>query len=278
MSQQTELIKPEALFKESILIKAAGLLPDKIYYNLSRCGEEEIVRTCKECGAWETFFYKCSLKYCPQCNWMIARTRAKMLSVWTTTIKQPKHIVLTRRNSTGVLTRKLFRHTMRSFAKIRRTKIFDQMNGGCVSMELTNEGKGWHVHLHVMADVRWVDASALAVEWGKLMGQDFAIVKVKDCRGEDYLHEVTKYACKPSQLASWTGEEINQFIRACTGIKFFSTFGTLFKMRGEIRQFIKDTKPETKPCSCGACSFKYQTEEQMLCEDAQRKKKRNPRA
>lgn len=111
-----------------------------------------------------------------------------------------------------------------------------------------------------MADIRWVNAGELAIAWGAAIGQEFGIVKVKDCRGQDYLAEVTKYVVKPAQLVSWEPEEIAQFIRAVQGVRMFATFGTLFKLARHIRALMEQSKPETKPCDCGCSDFSFADE------------------
>lgn len=131
-------------------------------------------------------------------------------------------------------------------------------------MEVTNESRGWHVHLHILADVRWLDAGELARKWGHYVGQDYAIVKVKDARGATYLGEVTKYVVKGAELAGWQPELIAQFIHAVRGVKFFATFGTLFKLRRQI-QAVLDAKNEFTPtCECGSCNFRWETEETSI--------------
>jgi Replication protein/Transposase zinc-binding domain len=259
-----DLLTPEDIWSRSLLAKIKGLTDYQVYDHLSRCGNQELYITCRECGNTETRYYQCSLKFCPRCNWRIARERAKLLKIWTAVIHQPKHIVLTRRNQTGILTRKLFRDTMRKFSQLRASRFWKPVQGGCVSMELTNEGRGWHVHLHILADVKFLEAAELARRWGRLVGQDYAIVKIKDCRRKDYLGEVTKYVVKPSQMVSWQPEEIAQFICALKGIRFFTTFGSLFKLRRQIQAQIDAGKPGKKQCECGSCSWIVETEESAI--------------
>jgi len=246
-----------------LLAKIEGLIPWQVYDHLSKCGVQEIYRTCNGCGNWDTFYYRCSLKFCPLCNWRIARNRSELLKHWTVRVTQPKHVVVTARNS-QFITRRKIRQFMQAFGKLRRQKLFRNLRGGCVSFEITNEGRGWHLHAHALVDCDWVDAAALAVKWGKLVGQDYAIVKVKDCRQQSYLGELTKYVVKGAQLASWSPEEIAQFIHAIRGVRFFATFGALFKLSREIRAEINREKPPAKPCGCGCVDWTYQTEEAVI--------------
>lgn len=266
---QLDLLEPEQIWKRSLLAKVEGLIPWQVYEHLSKCGEEELYATCKGCGRWETFHYRCSLKFCPLCNWRIARERAKILQLWSLQIKQPKHLVLTMRNF-PVLTRKKIREFGRAIGKLRRNKIWKTVKGGCVSTEITNEQKGWHLHAHLLIDVRWLDMSELAIQWGALIGQQFGIVKILDVRGNSYLGEVTKYVVKGSELARWNAYQIAEFIRAIKGVRFFATFGTLFSLRRQLAAQIHALKPERKPCECGCKDFIYESEETSICRQAEK--------
>lgn len=57
------------------------------------------------------------------------------------------------------------------------------------------------------------------------MGQDFAVVYVKDAREVEYLAELAKYAAKPTQIANWTGKDVAEFARAINGRRLFAAFG-----------------------------------------------------
>jgi len=137
-----------------------------------------------------------------------------------------------------------------------------------VSAEITNEGKGWHLHLHVYVDARWIDASELAKAWGRRVGQEFGIVKVKDARAKDYCAEVTKYVVKPAELVSWHPQEISQFIQAVTGVRMHATFGTLFKLSREIKREMQKDKPPSPVCKCGCDQFVYRDERAELIHEA----------
>ena len=273
---QLDLIDERKVWKHSLLAKVEGLIPYQVFEHLAACGEERLWKTCTGCGAATSLPYQCCLKFCPLCNWRITRQRARLLKLWSQTIKQPKHLVLTRPNL-AILTRSEIRHIQRAFAKIRRTKLFAGTTGGCVSTEVTNESRGWHLHLHILLDNRWLDAPAIARAWGKHFRRDFCIVKVKDCRNSDYLHEVSKYVVKPAQLTTWTPDEINEFIRAVTGVRMHATFGTLFKLARQFRAQIHAERPQATPCACGCDRFVIETERDALLHEIAREQRRKRR-
>lgn len=256
---EREFWKPELIWSQSLLARVRGLIPDRTWCNLDRCGQDVIIRSCRECGRTTELYYRCSLKFCPQCNWRMARQRAELLRRWSRKITQPKHVVLTMRNF-ATLTRRKLRQFQNAFRHLRRTRVFEHVSGGCISMEITNEGRGFHLHAHCLLDARWIDAGELARTWGRLVNQEFGIVKILDARERDYATEVCKYVVKGAELVRWEPEEISQLIHAVRGVRFFSTFGTLFKMRREIAREIASEKPPPPVCPCGCGEFIYEEE------------------
>lgn len=248
-TQTEEFWQKEQLHHDSIMAKLEGLFDGAQMINFKRCGREFIFRHCRGCHATERKVYRCSLKWCPNCNWRITEQRKRILEAWAKQIAQPKHVVLTQRNF-KLLTRREVRRFTANISRLRRQKVFRQVKGGSYSIEITNEQRGWHLHAHLLVDARWVDAATLAVTWGKLIGQNFGIVKVKDCRHREYVAEVAKYVAKGSDIARWPAHEINEFVRAVRGVRCFGVFGRLFKLR---RQIAASLLSHDRVCVCGDC-------------------------
>jgi hypothetical protein len=127
-----------------------------------------------------------------------------------------------------------------------------------------------------LLDCDWVKADKVAEQWGKLVGQEFGIVKVKDCRQTDYVHEVAKYVVSGSELASWQPEEILEFVHATKGQRFFFAFGSLFKQSQAIRLSLR--KDTHRICKCGCDEFHYSTENSELARSTRHLKRPNPSA
>lgn len=271
--QQRDLIPAHEVHKASIEAKLIGIASGRQLDNFMKCGHEEIYCSCKGCGHTEVFFYSCNRKWCPRCAVNLARVRASKLKLWAATIHQPKHLVLTMRNF-PVLTGKKIRAFQKALLALRRRKLWAQVKGGCASLEITNGGDGWHLHAHLLLDVRWLDMNVLAVEWGNLVGQEFGIVKIKDVRGTDYLSEVSKYVAKGSELAKWEGEQMWEFICAIRGKRFFFAFGSLFKMSAEIKRELLIQKGERQPCDCGCRNFIYESEASAVVNQIRKEKRR----
>lgn len=217
------------------------------------------VKTCNDCGRASRYFNRCETKFCPICAPRLARERREAVEWWAKNIRQPKHVVLTARN-TAELTKARIQHLKRSFTRLRRRRFARNWAGGFFCIEITNEGRGWHVHLHALVDARFIAADVLAKEWAEVIGQDFAIVKVCDARTKSYLHEVCKYAVKGNDMAGWTGEDIATLFDACEGVKMFQTFGSLYKLRADFREFLDAMQGKEDVCDCGACNWKFESE------------------
>lgn len=258
-------------FHETIRAKLVGRWEDKQFWNFSRCGQEDFFRTCRECRTVQKFKCQCNLKWCPRCQWRLTEKRKKILGLWAQRIRQPKHLVLTQKNF-PVLTRGRIREHTQALAKMRRSHAMKTVKGGCVSVEITNEERGWHLHSHWLLDVRWLDMEQVSKTWAKLVGQDFAVCKVMDVRQSDYLREVTKYVCDGSEMAKWSGEHLNEFVRAIKGRRFFFPFGSLFHQSKEIRRELRAEAREPEPCECGCTEFIWEDEVAAVVNQLRREK------
>ena len=271
--EQFELLKSHDLHHETIRQALDGRFETNQFWNFSKCGREKIFKTCRGCRSVEQFEYACSLKWCPRCQWKITARRREMLAAWVKRISQPKHLVLTQKNF-PILTPSRLREHQKNLTKIRRLKCWQKVLGGCVSIEITNEGSGWHLHSHWLLDVRWLNMKEISECWGRLCGQEFAIVKIMDCRNSEYLQEVTKYVCEGSEMAKWPPEQIHEFVSAIRGRRFFFPFGSLFKTGRQIRAEVKAAKPAGQPCACGCSDFIFETEEQATINEIRQMNRR----
>ena len=266
---QKNLISPEQIWHGQIADKIASLqLPmvmgnfgDWVYQekwleNFYQCGKHQIRRVCQSCGDVHEFANACSLKFCPLCQWKITKARQRKIEAWASFVKKPVHLVLTQKNFPILTQSKISKHK-KNLAAFRRLKVMRPVSGGTVSVEVTNEGNGWHLHSHWLMDSGWLDPSKIAIAWGKKVGQEYAIVKLKAIDDRGYLSECAKYVCKGSEMATWPAEQIWEFMRACRSNRFFFPFGTMQTMKEQVAERLAFLKPETKGCECGSHDFRY---------------------
>lgn len=248
--KQGFLFARELIWKESIIAKLDEAHRNELADRVRNCHQEQSIRQCRGCKRHSIFWNRCEVNWCPVCAGRLSRERKSSVEWWTKEIKQPKHVVLTVRNS-EVLTREHVQSFKQSFARLRRSKFARHWRGGFYSLEVTNESRGWHLHLHALIDAQWIDAKELSIQWGKQVGQEFAIVKVKDARGADYLAEVTKYAVKGNELSSWSSPDIISFIEAFNGVRTFGVFGSLYAKRTEWKEWLDVLRQGRVKCECG---------------------------
>jgi len=252
---QAELWNRAALHTQSVISKLQEIQRFDLSTSLKNCHTEESVKVCNGCRKITVFFNRCERFYCPQCQPRLARERRESVEWWTKEVGQPKHVVLTVRN-VDTFTRVYVQWFKQCWGKLRRRKFARNWRGGFYRLEVTKEKNGWHLHLHALVDAGWIDAKKLSTEWAKTVGQDFAIVKVKDVHGRDYLAEVTKYSVKGNEIAAWSGDDIAAFVDAFQGVKTFGVFGTLYGKRTEWREFLDQLQAGKVQCECGCENFR----------------------
>lgn len=259
--KQTEFWRATTAQRESIVAKLREAGIDGIAEKMGNCGRWGSVAECRGCGVAKAFRNRCDLLVCPSCQPKIARDRRDQISWWTKQIEQPKHIVLTLRNRAEI-SGDFVAFVLGSFTRLRRRKFATNWLGGCWSLEVTNEGRGWHVHLHILVDAPWVDSKKLSHHWNSCTAGEGYIVSVKDCRRTDYLQEVTKYAVKGSQLAAWPSADVAAFVLALNGRRTFGIFGSLYGQRAEFTAAVAELVEERNTCGCGCSRWRIWSEEE----------------
>lgn len=263
-----ELWKVQVTQKFSVAAKLreAGRLEEA--EKLEDCHSRIIYAQCDNCGRVNLFRNRCDNFYCPECQPKLTKRRHAGINWWVSQVKQPKHVVLTLRN-TANLNRGHVLELKKWFTRLRHRKFCSNWLGGFYGIEVTNESEGWHLHLHALVEARWIDAGRLAQVWNSVTGGFGKIVSVKDCRGESYLKEVSKYAAKGSDLAKWSGEKICEFLDAFTGLRTFGVFGNLYGKRTEFSEWLKSIRDLKPKCDCGCADLHYYSEAEWLEKDLQ---------
>ena len=259
---QSEFWERLSVYSEGIVAKLDGCGRRDLADMVRDCHSEVSYRRCRGCSEVSKFYNRCEVKWCPLCAPRLSRERKTALAAWVGQVKRPRHLVLTVRNS-KTLTKSYVKWFKACFSKLRRTKLFSSVRGGFYSLEVTNESRGWHLHLHALIDSEFIDQSELAKEWARIVGQDFAIVYLTSKADTDYTAEVAKYVVKGSELAKWSGEEIAAFVDAFTGVRTFSAFGSLLGERAKVKAIIAailDVKPA---CECGCTDFHIMNQNEL---------------
>jgi hypothetical protein len=234
----------------TLIAKLRTVGMDELAQTIEECATQEVYLVCSGCRTVRVVWNHCDNHLCPKCQPRLARNRYDDISFWAKAIQQPKHVVLTVKNQPWIDADSI-RGLSQAFGRLRRRKFARHWQGGLWSIEVTNEGSGWHIHLHALIDAKWIDAGQLAQEWSKVVGQQFAIVKVKDARSADYVRECAKYSVKGTDLAKWDPAQLKEFITAVQKCRTFGTFGSLFKRRSAFTQLLSELRNARRRCECG---------------------------
>ncbi len=233
---------------------------------LQKCHTIYTIAQCKGCAGIQKFPNRCDNFFCPECQPRISNDRKKAVSWWVREVQQPKHVVLTVKNVPD-LTKAHVQEFRSWWTKLRRSKFARNWEGGFYSLEVTNEGRGWHLHLHALVNAGWIDQFQLSEKWSKITNGMGRIVKARDARQINYLAEVTKYVVKGSMLAAWTPDQIAAFVNAFRGVRTFGVFGSLFGVRTKFAEWWKAIRNERPACKCGCNEAHYFTEAQFMEKD-----------
>jgi hypothetical protein len=261
--RQTTLWAKQTIHKNSVAAKLRSIGQHDIALKLENCHTHYTFAVCTGCGGVSKFPNRCDQFFCPECQPRLSMDRKRAVEWWTHEISQPKHVVLTIRNFRS-LGKKQIQFLRDSFTRLRRSKFARNWIGGFYSMETTKEGRGWHLHLHCLAEAKWIDAIQLSEQWRASTRGLGYIVKVKDARDSNYLAEVTKYAVKGVELACWSPEDILTFITAFDGVRTFGVFGSLYGKRTQFAEWFKFLRDNKPLCKCGCREARYYDEHSFL--------------
>ena len=142
-----------------------------LYQQLERCGRKVRPFRCEECGG-ETVFgpHRCKLRYCPVCGVGLARDLEKRVTKIVARMRSPRFLTLTVPSGPDLKERLDF--LRKAFQRLRRSKVWKRyVRGGVAVLEITGgRRRGWHPHVHVIVDGKFIPKPELVVAWQKATG------------------------------------------------------------------------------------------------------------
>lgn len=237
--------------------------------HLRNCGKG-IGLVCTSCGDRRATETRCRKRWCPVCAPAVARERLRRWKAAVAGLQWPLFVTLTIRNSEDVESVRFLRE---SWGKFRRRKLIrERVSGGVAAVEVTNNGKGWHPHLHAVVDCQWLAlytrepkrgdspevvkalcqsaAQELGDLWASQVRQETASVQVARVTGDQATIYALKYATKAAELLAVPGE-LAPMIRVLRKTRLVSGFGSLHPLPA--------VDVESKPgVCCEACGAESQ--------------------
>jgi hypothetical protein len=263
---------------DQVIAKLQNLGRNDLAAPLINCHTEKTIALCKSCRKPQAFFNRCEVFYCPTCQPRLARDKRKRIEPLALAIRRPRHVILTVKNIPH-LTHAKVQWFKDCFKKLRNSRWATETTqlghidpadplagkvvtshpwkGGIYSLEVTNEGKGAHLHMHILLDAHFVDQLALSEEWRRITENHGHIVKVLSCGDIDYLHEIGKYIVKGSDLATWTDKELVNFIDAFKDVRTWGTWGSTFALKKQFAEASRNHDNQSLKCTCGCEDFFY---------------------
>jgi hypothetical protein len=179
---------------------------------------------------------------------------------WVESLSRPKHIVLTFRNVPR-LTAQYVKKCKSALTRFRRRKLMAGISAGFWAMEITNKGKGWHLHFHLVVEAPFIDVRLMSAVWADVTGDGSEVVWIEDAsKGglrQNLPRYVTKYCGKGFRPHDWTPEQLGEFVDSVADGRTFGVFGALMGHRKEWAEWLKTVRVSRRKCECGCSSKKY---------------------
>lgn len=257
--KQGSLWRSGDTFALSVAAKLREFGRTDIAEELEACHRDSWNIVCTGCRKSSKVWNRCDLFFCPRCAPRLSNERHDRCKFWVSKVSRPLHVVLTVGNM-----RDLSRGVLVSFcdawARLRRMVVWEKVRGGFYRIEVTNEGNGWHLHLHCLIDCDFLCGKKLSIAWAKASRGWGKIVKVLPVTGDSYLREVTKYVVKGDQLAKWSAADIAVFVDTFRGKRTFGVFGSMRGFRQEAKDFAEAQAQDRKACECGCETFEIMSD------------------
>lgn len=212
---------------------------------LDKCNQP-VRLVCVCCGETKETTTRCMLRYCPACAPAVTARRMARWAPVIDRIKWPLFVTLTIPNSEDPESLRALRG---HWSKFRRRKIMrERVAGGIATFEVTNKGKGWHPHIHAVADCKWLSLhvpeptrrdsrdviaekcrlaqAEMSAAWATQIRNPIAFVWIRRVAGQGMPREILKYAVKGSDLLA-SPEPIAPMLRVLRQTRTLSGWGNL---------------------------------------------------
>lgn len=241
---------------------------------LAACGEE-MALVCVGCGTPKVVQKGCRKRWCPVCAPKLAAAKVARYSAYVERMRWPLFLTLTIPNEADLKT--MFNRLRGAWKRFRRTKWWRacQVAGGVSAFEVTNKGKGWHVHLHAIIDCKWLAVHAAAPQrgdsveivarrcaaakwelteaWTQCVGVEATITYVARTN-PGTVREALKYSVTPDDLIA-SGGDAGTIIRMMTGARLTIPFGSMHGLAAEVRALENEEGPGCQCDECGGGSW-----------------------
>lgn len=135
----------------------------------------------------------------------------------------PLLLTLTLRHGPDDTLRALIDRLLLGWKRLRRTVALRAVTGGVRILEIKRSAEGWHPHLHVLCDARWLNREEVRAAWEQASGGS-TVIDVRRIRTPD---EASGYVAKYLTKTTTFDDPLHflEYLAATKGIRFAATFG-----------------------------------------------------
>lgn len=193
------------------------------------CGSECVVQYSPSRDTWRLRANYCHNRHCEPCrrqqaNRLAMNIREKLAEARPGTIR---FITLTLAHKDEPLLEQVKR-LLASFRRLRSHAAWKaSQDGGVAMVEIKLGNSGWHAHLHVLSEGRWIDQHALSAAWHKATGDSWVVDVRRVDDGAKASAYITKYVTKGCSTNVWLDRSrAQEYVIATRGLRAASTYGT----------------------------------------------------
>lgn len=210
---------------------------DRYISKMQECGTRFILwtHTADYCGARILSPQSCDVRACRRCA---KRRTGRLIEAYARqvqTFKMPALVTFTVPNvQTSAELPAALELLVKGFEKLRRRSVWPKRARGFWSLEITwSAEKGFHPHIHCVADLPWLKLRDLATTWTALTGAkhqpDVKRAGTPELK-EGLVREGTKYTTKEWELED---EPLRAILAVTAGRRMFNPFGGLRAVQDE---------------------------------------------
>lgn len=158
-----------------------------------------------------------------------------------------KHLTLTLPNADDLS--QMIADLMSSFRRLRQRKFWKtHVTGGVYVIEITNQGSGWHAHIHAIIQAHRLDWHRLHKEWIAASKGGIGVY-IQNIPPKQALRYLTKYLAKPEVPE----QQIDHAEEALKGRRLFHPFGSWHTINKEY----KEQKSDCPKCKTAGAFMPY---------------------
>ena len=209
----------------------------------------------------------CKDRACPICGWRRARANSARAAA-TVAHVGGRAVLLTLTLRSGHELAPLLDLLLAAWGRIsRRARWVRAFDGAIRSVEVTRSSAGWHPHLHVLLHLRdplayydgpdYLTHADVVSLWREALRADYdPSVRLQAVRSDRALLEVVGYCTKSTETASYSDEDLREWLDALAGRRLLAGTG-VYQLRDALDEeddgaLLHEGDAQTEP-TCPVC-------------------------